>query len=194
MSAHPVYQVFRVPEDADDSAKEYVRTHMHELFEATNGVIATTPRKGDVKSLTDPAHFKQRKEPIENVHAALMNNWDDLKSGTTLFVFIVSLKHGTRVAKKRARDGDAAPLESKRRKARKQLATSEVEQVVADMVGRCGTTVAKLCAVIRKLRHELSEARAEAAAANAGRAEAAYGLASPACGASPAPSEAGEIV
>ena len=173
--------VFTVPPETGDAAKEYVRDHIHELFRAANEVIAATPRKGDVKSLTDPAHFKQRKEPIENVHKAILDNWDDLKRDKALFVFIISLKFGIKTVKRaRAPAPDAADdapiVDGKRRKVRKQLVVAEVDEVLRTMVDRCGTTVAKLCAVIRRLRQELSDAQVHAAAANTANVRAAYGF------------------
>lgn len=201
--------MFRVPGTADDDAKEYVRTHMTKLFDATNDVIAATPRKSDVKSLTDPAHFKQRKEPLENVHGAILQHWDDLKGDKALFVFIISRKFGTKTVKRpRAPAANEPPaLDGKRRKVRKLLPVGEVDDVVRGMVDRCGTTVTRMCAVIRKLRQELSDARAEVAVATAATANAAYGgveqditdadveaLIADTAAPSPAPSEAGEIV
>jgi hypothetical protein len=162
-------QILRVGEGAGDESNEYVKNNMRKVFEAVNEVIAASSRESEVNSLTNPAFFKMRKEPIENVHAALLEHWDAIRaSDKAFFIFIASLKHGVKTLKRPRDEGSVAhgvtsSAAAKRRRARKLLPVSEVEQVFERVVCRSTSTVASLSGVIDRLKQELVDARKELA-------------------------------
>jgi hypothetical protein len=176
-------QVFQVADNADDECKQYAESHRDEVIKAVNDAISATQRESQVDSLTDPAFFKLRKEPIEHVHKALMDNWDTIKgSDKALFVFISSLKNGIKTIKRKKiklikkECGADATLEageeaasgaSKRRRVagRKMLSASDVEAIVERVTARSAITIANLCGVVERMQTELLACRKELDAA-----------------------------
>jgi len=164
-------QLFRVAGDASEDCKTYVSSHMTEVINATNALIAASSRESEVNSLTDPAFFKHRKFPIEYVHGALLEHWDTIKdSNKTLYVVITSLKHGLKAVKRKpvappppevanAQGESANP--SKKRRVSKKLVAEEVEAAVEGVTTRACAMIANLCGVIETLKTELSCARKE---------------------------------
>ena len=93
--------MFKVGQKAEEASKDFVRDNLRALMDAVNDVIKRTERTSEVNSLTDPAFFKQRKEPIENVHSSFLEHWDDIKGkDKAFFVFINSLKNGIKTVKR----------------------------------------------------------------------------------------------
>lgn len=166
----PYTQLLKLSEDAADDLKHYVEHNMREVFQAINAVIAASPRESTVNSLTDPAFFKMRKEPIESVHQALLKNWDAIKGGKkAFFVFIASLKSGIKTIKRSSTDhttpsSNAGESAAKRKRSSvKKLAVHEVEEIIDKMVSRSTSTIARLCGTIDHLKREVEELRTELA-------------------------------
>ena len=171
-----VVQIFKVAEDASDECKKYAESHMSEIVKAANDAIASSTRESEVNSLTDPAFFKLRKEPIEHVHKSLMEQWDTIKGGDkAFFVFISSLKNGIKTVKRKrvepvapspkapaAAPGAAAGATAvKKRRTVKQLAATEVEAVFDRVTARSTLTIANLCGLVGRLQSELAETKKE---------------------------------
>lgn len=166
-------QIFKVADDASEQCKKYAESHMSEIVKAANDAIASSTRESEVNSLTDPAFFKLRKEPIEHVHKSLMEQWDTIKGGDkAFFVFISSLKNGIKTVKRKRVEpvvasvkappaAAGAPAAAKKRRAVKQLAASEVEAVFDRVTSRSTLTIANLCGLVGRLQSELAEAKKE---------------------------------
>lgn len=159
-------QILSVRSQGDDKeAREYIAANWGDFWGSVDEAIKSCEsRTSDVKSITDPAFFKNWAEPLERLQNAFLEGWDRLRtSETSMFVCISSRKFGFKAYKlKRPKASlDDAAQESKpaKRQAKRKLEMSEVEKLMERVVGRSTATVGRLVSVVEGLRAELCEAK-----------------------------------